>query len=110
MREFLLFVVLALSGCVGLSPHSSPVSITAPEIGMYKWGIKKGCTDRGIRQGDDPERRKEYCSCLVQSLDQSMSHSEWQQATYAAQNRQDREEMQAIGPHLSTAQTCRKEF
>jgi hypothetical protein len=98
---------LSLSACVGLSPHSDPSSITDAEIGIYKLGMHKGCSDQGISKGDDPVATKRYCDCALDVLNQSLSHEQWQQATFASQKKLDRDELGIIGPHMQQMKACK---
>ena len=102
-----LFFIALLSGCVGVSPHSEPKSVTDSEIGMYKFGIKKGCTDQGISKGDDPEKTKAFCQCALNVLETNLSHEQWQEATFAAQHKQDKREAQILGPYVQQMRACR---
>ena len=101
----LLFVTL-LSGCVGVSSHSDPISVTDSEIGVYKFGIKKGCTDQGISKGDDPEKTKAFCQCALNVLESNLSHAQWQEATFAAQHKQDKREAKILGSHMQQMKAC----
>jgi hypothetical protein len=106
-RGLAIAALLSLGACVGLSPHSDPSSITAAEIGTYRLGILKGCSDQGNSKGDDPAATKRYCDCALEVLKQSLSHDQWQQATFASQKRLDREEMGVIGPHMPQIKACK---
>jgi len=103
----LVAMIALLGGCVGISPHGDPTSITGAEIGMYKMGIHKGCTDQGTSKGDDPAATARYCDCALEVLNQALSHEQWQKATYASQNKLDRDEYAIIGPHMQQMRACK---
>jgi hypothetical protein len=104
---FAVLVAIPLTGCVGLSPHSDATSITDFEIGMYKSGMKKGCTDQGIGKGGDPTEVKAFCECVLNVYSQSLTREDWQVATYSAQNKLDRDEAKVFAPYFVQVRGCK---
>lgn len=102
-----LVLSILLAGCVGLSPHSNPSSVTDVEIGMYKFGMKKGCTDQGVSKGDDAAKVKAHCDCALNTFTRYLTREDWQAATYAAQNKLDREEARVFAPYISQIKACK---
>jgi hypothetical protein len=108
LKQYVAIVgIVLMSGCVGISPHSTPSSITDTEIGMYKLGMQKGCTDQGISKGDDPEKVKKLCGCALDVLNQSLTHEQWQEATFAAQNKRGGDEAKVMAPYMPQIRACK---
>jgi hypothetical protein len=99
-------LLMGIVGCVGISPHSSPDSITDLEIREYKFGLEEGCTDQSLRRGEGPEAAKNQCGCALHVLEAGLTHQEWQAVTYAAQKRQENVEGRILGPYNVQFKAC----
>lgn len=99
--------LILLSGCVGVSPHDSPSSITDAEIAVYRLGMKTGCTDQGVGLGHDPKLVEARCTCILDALKASLTHEEWQALTFASQKRKDGAEQEIFAKHRQQIAPCR---
>src|SRR5580692_5358477 len=99
-------LIVTAAGCVGISPHSSPDSITDIEIHEYKFGLEKGCTDQSRGKGETADAAKSECGCALHVLEVGLSHQEWQALTYAAQKRQGRVEGRILGRFDAQFKAC----
>lgn len=102
-----LLVYLGIAGCVG-TPHRDPSDISSLEVAVYKKGLDMGCRDGGRGRGDTAAVVDSFCDCVSSTLNAKLSDAEWQQATFAAQQRRDAEERQVMAPHMPALAQCRK--
>ncbi len=99
-------IVLLLGACVG-TPHKSPSEVSSAEVAVYKAGLQAGCRDAGMSKGDPELKVTAFCSCMGRTFESRLSAEEWQQATYFAQQRRDRDEQAILGPHMPAVRACR---
>lgn len=97
---------MILAGCVG-TPHHDASEVSALEVAIYKKGMDMGCRDAGRGRGDSASNIDSFCSCLLATLDESLSDGDWKRATYFAQQRRDRDEQSVIAPYLPQIAKCR---
>jgi hypothetical protein len=97
---------LLLAACVG-TIHKSPSEVSTVEVAVYKAGLQAGCKDAGMAKGDSEQAVTAFCSCVARAFESRLSAVEWQQATYFAQQRRDREERAVLAPHLPALKACR---
>lgn len=95
-----------LTACVG-TPHRSPSEVSSTEVLVYKAGLQAGCRDAGMSKGDPESKVTAFCSCTVRTFESRLSAEEWQQATFFAQQRRDREEQAVLAPHMPAIKACR---
>lgn len=100
----LLLTILSSSTALALE---NPSEVTDSQVSFYQLGMETGCKDAGRKKGDDAEKVDVFCSCMMQVLKDGLTYTEWQQAYFFSRNRQDREEMKILGPHMSKMQGCR---
>jgi len=99
-----LFIFSMLISQVGLA-QESPQDVTSEQVSFYKLGVETGCRDQGRRKGD--ENAEAFCSCVMEVLNANVSFEDWQKAYFFSRKRQDREEMQVLGPHMGKVRVCR---
>lgn len=104
-RWLVLSVVFVASA--HLSAQEAPADVSAAQVNAYRNGVDLGCRDAGRRKGDPQAKVDGFCSCLVDTLKNSMSYSEWQQAVFYSMKKQEREAMLVLGPHMAKAKACK---
>jgi len=98
--------VFTTLGCVA-TPHNDASEISSFEVSVYKAGLEKGCRDAGRNRGDSAAQVDSFCSCLVTTLNDRLSESDWKRATFFAQQRRDRDEYGVVAPHMPAVEQCR---
>ena len=105
MRQLLLSLwTFAASEVVA---QEKAIEVTEAEVAFYQLGIETGCKDAGRRRGDPAEQVEGFCNCLMSLLKAELTFEEWQQASLFSRNRQEREEMEILRPHMAGIQECR---
>jgi len=108
MRIFLvLTILLIVVACVG-TPHMNATEITSVEVGVYKLGLETGCSHAGRNRGDPETKVSTFCKCVIATLEKRMTAREWQDATFYAQQRRDRDEQGVMSPHMSAVAACKQ--
>jgi hypothetical protein len=102
----LLVVLVFLAGCASQSPEGFR-EVSAAQVSFYQLGMETGCKDAGRRRSDPPERVETFCNCMMKTLKEHATQEEWQRAYFHSRKREDREEMQALAPHMPKVQACR---
>jgi hypothetical protein len=105
-QGLLLLLALTSMGCVGLSPHGSPASMTDVDIATFRDGFRAGCTDAAIGHGKSRQQAAEDCSCILGTLQRVLTHEEWQRLTYEGQNGMESDELAAIASHVDALRSC----
>jgi hypothetical protein len=105
------FVAAALALAV-LQPavvhaQNEPSEVTDKEIARYKANAKESCMQPGLARGDPQDKVEAFCSCMVDTLNKSMSRSEWQQAYFYSLKQQAENERRVVAPHLANLHACR---
>jgi hypothetical protein len=93
--------------CAPLGAQENPAEVTDKEIARYKASAKNACMEPGLARGDPQEKVEAFCSCMLASLNKTMTRAEWQQAYFYSLKQQATEEKSVVGPHLSKLDACR---
>jgi hypothetical protein len=106
------FFVAAALALVVLQPaaghaQNEPSEVTDKEIARYKTRAKEACMQPGLARGDPQDKVEAFCSCMVDTLNKSMSRSEWQQAYFYSLKQQAENERRVVAPHLAKLDACR---
>jgi len=80
--------------------------VTRLQIMFYQLDLQAGCKDAGSADGDSLESVTDLCNCMMKTLNQEMTHIEWQQA-YLFSIRSDKDDMQVLNRHMDKARSCR---
>jgi hypothetical protein len=92
---------------VTVRAQKEPSEVTDKEIARYKASAKDACMQPGLARGDPEDKVEAFCSCMLDTLNKSMSRSEWQQAYFYSLKQQPDDERRVVGPHLSNLDACR---
>lgn len=101
----LLLLCCTLATSVAAQQSASQVS--EGQVQEYKASAANGCREAGIKQGDPEEKVAAFCGCVIETLGKSMSYGDWQQAYFYSRNKQAKEEMQVLAPHMKNLEACR---
>jgi hypothetical protein len=101
-----LTLLLVLLATVALA-QESPAAVTEAQVAIYQLGVETGCKHAGRRRGDPPELVDSLCNCVIQTLKDNVTFSEWQQAYYYSSKRLDRQEAQVLALHMPKIKTCK---
>ena len=88
--------------------QSQASEVSDEHIAIYKSGILRGCRDEGRRRGDPVENVDAFCSCMINTLTESVSRAEWQQAFFHTVRKEHREEMLVMKPHIHKVGVCKR--
>ena len=104
-----LALTLVLSGAfAGAAWSQQPgSSVTAKELAAYKRNAETGCQEGGKKQGDPQEKIDAFCSCLMATLEKSVSDAEWRQLVRYSREGRGADEKKALDPHLKNLAACR---
>ena len=104
-----LALALVLSGAFAGAawPQQSGSSVTDQELAAYKRNAQAGCQEGGKKQGDPQEKIDAFCSCLMATLEKSVSDVEWRQLARYSLDGRGEDEKKALDPHLKNLAACR---
>jgi hypothetical protein len=94
-----------MASSVGAQRSASDISDA--QIAEYKRSAETGCQEGGKKKGDAQVKVDAFCGCLIETLSKTMTPAEWRQVVLYSRLKQDREEMQALAPHLKAVEACR---
>lgn len=100
-------VLLALIPAMSAFAQGSASEVTDEQVSIYRTGLEMGCRDAGRRRGDPEAQVNGFCTCMMDVLSKSMTHSEWQQAFFYSVRKRDREEMTVLQTHMPKVKACR---
>ena len=105
LRLTLLFsLTLAASTAAA---QQTAADVTPGDIAEYKQLAEKGCREAGAKQGDTPAVVEAFCGCVIETLTKNVTDAEWRQLVVYSRNKQQREESEALAPHLKNLSACR---
>lgn len=104
-RAFAVAVLCSLA--TSTAAQQKPAEVTPEQIAEYKQLAEKGCREGGAQQGDSPAVVEAFCGCVIETLSRNMTEAEWRQVVAYSQNKQQREESEALAPHLKNLGACR---
>jgi hypothetical protein len=87
--------------------QKEPSEVTDGEITKYKATARTACTEAGTKRGDPKEKVEAFCSCVLDTLNESMTRAEWQQAYFYSLNNRAAEEEKVLSPHMGKLGRCR---
>jgi hypothetical protein len=100
-------LILAALAASPVFAQDAARDVSPAQIAFYQAGMVSGCKDAGQRSGDSADQVEAFCGCMVQVLKTELTQDEWQQAYRYSLNHQNKEEMQLLGRHLQSVQSCR---
>jgi hypothetical protein len=80
--------------------------VTEAQIAEYKRTAGTACREGGKKQGDPEDKVEAFCSCLMQSLDKTMSATEWRQAVVYSRSKEATRERDLLMPHVKKLEGC----
>lgn len=104
LRALAVLLTCAIAMPVGAQQASD---VTEAQIAEYKQTAETACRDGGKKQGDPQAKVDAFCGCMIETLNKSMTPADWRQVVLYSRNKQAREEVQALTPHLKNIEVCR---
>ena len=106
MKYFIVCTVF-LFACPAAAQETAN-DVTEQQVGIYKFGMNRGCQDAGTRRGDNPARTDAFCACVAKTLDAHMAFEQWQQAYFSSVRGQNCEEERIVASVLPKVKHCRE--
>ena len=107
MKLRIVAVLLACAVAGSAWAQKTTSQITEAQIADYKRAAQTACRDGGKQQGDPEAKVEAFCGCMLETLNKDMTPAEWRQVVAYSQNNQEREEREALMPHLKKLDVCR---
>jgi hypothetical protein len=105
LRTFAVLLTCTLAGSAWAQITTS--TVTEAQIADYKRAAQSACRDGGKQQGDPEAKVEAFCGCMLETLNKNMTPAEWRQVVAFSRNNQEREEREALMPHLKKLDVCR---
>jgi hypothetical protein len=105
LRSFAVLLTCAVAGSAWAAQKSTS-NITEAQVANYKRAAQAACREGGKKNGDPEAKVEAFCGCMLETLNKSMTPSEWRQVVTYSQNNQANEEREALKPHLSKLGAC----
>ena len=105
LRTFAVLLACTIAGSAWAQKTAS--TVTEAQIADYKQTAQNACRDGGKQQGDPEAKVEAFCGCMLETLNKNMTAAEWRQVVAYSQNNQEREEREALMPHLKKLDVCR---
>lgn len=86
--------------------QTEATKVTKAQVAQYRSQAEAGCRQAGVQQGDPEDKVKTFCTCLIASLDKSMTMSDWQQAFVHSRAGRAEDELKVLEPHLKEGSVC----
>jgi hypothetical protein len=106
VRNRAFAIVAVCSFAASAAAQQKPADVTPAQIAEYKQLAEKGCREGGAKQGDAPAVVEAFCGCVIETLTKNMTDAEWRQVVAYSRNKQEREESEALAPHMKNLGTC----
>ena len=101
-------IVLVCAICAApAGAQESPAEVTDAQIREYKTTNERGCLEMGKAQGDPPQKVAEFCKCITDVFEKSLTREDWQRAYFLSRQNRAAEERNVFGPHELKLRTCR---
>jgi hypothetical protein len=107
LRTFAVLLTCTMAGSVSAQKTPSPSTVTEAQIADYKRAAQTACRDGGKQQGDPEAKVEAFCGCMLETLNKDMTPAEWRQVVAYSRNNQEKEEREALMPHLKKLDVCR---
>ena len=107
IRPAALAAVLAVLAAGPAVAQKEPSEVTDGEIAKYKALARTACAETGVGRGDPKEKVEAFCSCVIDTLNESMTRAEWQQVYFYSMKQQPKEEERVLAPHVPKIGRCR---
>ena len=91
---------------VPAAAQTAPSQVTEAQIAEYKRAAAAACREGGKTKGDPEAKVDAVCSCLMQSLDKTMSATEWRQVVVYSRTKDASRERDLLLPHLKKVEAC----
>ena len=105
LRTFAILLACAIGGSAWAQKTTS--NVTEAQIADYKRAAQTACREGGKQQGDPEAKVEAFCGCMLETLNKNMTPAEWRQVVAYSRNNQEREEREALTPHLKKLDVCR---
>ena len=92
-----------------LAAQQLATPVTETQVAEYKRAASAACQDAGKKRGDPEAHVEAFCGCMMQTLEKTMTAAEWRQVVLYSLKKQEREEAQALRPHLEKIAACRQQ-
>jgi|SRR5688572_18374048 len=89
-----------------VAAQTAPSQVTEAQIADYKRTAGTACREGGKAKGDAEAKVEAFCSCLMQSLDKTMSPAEWRQAVVYSRTKEATRERDLLMPHVKKLEGC----